>query len=351
MRRLTIGTALFLFCGMAASPQNQPAAQSQQEPSQGTTTLQVRSQLVLVPTEVRTHSGDEIYTLTADKFVIEDNGVRQRVRLDDSGMVQPLSLVVAVQCSRTAFAEMDKMRGLDTMIDAVVGAAPAEVAVIQFGTGEDLVSKFETDPAKRNAALNRVTPCEDGGSTIYDAVEYAGQILEAHHAKGRRVVLLVSETRDHGSEAKAEHVIEQLARSNVVVDSLSFSPMRDAIVDDVKHTNGASGGLIGLLWAAVQALRTNAPKTLANMSGGEYMNFASQKGFDKNLLALANHVNNYYSLSFQPRFPANAEGSNLAQPGLHKLKVYVPDYPDAKIRFRESYWADGPMQTETQPAK
>lgn len=308
-----------------------------------TTTIQVQSQLVLVPTEVQTSKGEELYGLTADKFVIEDNGVPQRVRLDDSGRVQPLSLVVVVQCSRSAWAEMNKMKGLDTMIDAVVDGAPAEVAVVQFGTGEDLVSKFEMDSAKRNAALSKLGPCEDGGSTIYDAVEYAGQILQAHKAKGRRVVLLISETRDHGSEAKAEHVIEQMARSNIVVDSLSFSPMRDAVVSDLKHPGaGAAGGVIGLLLAAVQALRTNAPKTLAHMSGGEYMNFASQRGFDKNLLALANHVNNYYSLSFQPRFPADAEGSNQAQPGLHTLRVTVPFYPDAKIRHRESYWADSP---------
>ena len=60
----------------------------------------MQSQLVLVPTAVQTPKGDEIYGLTADSFLVEDNGVRQRVRLDDSGTVQPLSIVVAVQCSR-----------------------------------------------------------------------------------------------------------------------------------------------------------------------------------------------------------------------------------------------------------
>ena len=309
---------------------------------QSTARLQLGTQLVFVPTTVRTKRGETIYGLTADKFVIEDNGVPQRVRLDDSGEVQPLSLVVAVQCSRGAWAEMDKMRGLATMIDEVIGDAPAEVAVIKFGTGEDLVAKFVSTPERRESAINSLQPCEDGGATIYDAVEYAGQILEAHKAKGRRAILLVSETRDHGSEAKAEHVIEQLSRSNIVLESVSFSPFRDDELSRLKNHEASSiMNPAALIYTIVQALRTNAPKTLARLSGGEYINFASQKSFDKGLLTLGNHVNNYYVLSFRPTVPADAAGSSLAQPGLHNLTVKVPEYPDAALGHRSSYWAEG----------
>ncbi|HEY4358710.1 MAG TPA: VWA domain-containing protein [Acidobacteriaceae bacterium] len=341
---------LFLFAGTiisasAQEPKQEPQPQDAAQNSQ-TTRLTVQSQLVFVPTAVQTGKGAPIYGLTADDFVIEDNGIRQRPRLDESGTVQPLSIVVAVQCSREAWAEAQKMRGLSTMVDAIIGGAPAEVAVIQFGTGEDLLSKFETDPNRRTAALNQLAPCEDGGNTIYDAVEYAGQVLEAHKAKGRRVVLLVSETRDHGSEVKAEHVVEQLARSNIVVDALTFSPFRDEQVGALKYERQSSLlNPAALIYTIIQSLRTNAPKTLARMSGGEYMNFATGKGFDRELLTLANHVNNYYVLSFVPHFPADTEGSMMAQPGLHDLRVTVTKYPDAKIRHRESYWAEGIKET------
>lgn len=340
--------ALLLLAGAALTARGQePKQETQQDPQTSPTTrLTVQSQLVFVPTAVQTGKGQPIYGLTADDFVVEDNGVRQHPRLDESGTVQPLSIVVAVQCSRSAWAEAQKMRGLTTMVDSIIGGAPAEVAVVQFGTGEDLLSKFETDPDRRTAAINQLAPCEDGGNTIYDAVEYAGQLLEAHKAKGRRVVLLVSETRDHGSEAKAEHVAEQLARSNIVVDALTFSPFRDEQVDALQYKRDSSLlNPAALIYTIIQALRTNAPKTLARMSGGEYMNFATGKGFDRELLTLANHVNNYYVLSFVPRFPADAEGSMMAQPGMHDLKVTVTKYPDAKVRHRESYWAQGITET------
>jgi VWFA-related protein len=302
-----------------------------------TTTLQVQSQLVFVPTTVTLGKEDVLYELKANQFVVEDNGVPQRVRLDESDEVRPLSLVVAVQCSRSAIAEFDKLQGLPTMLDAVLGGAPAEVAVIQFGTGEELLAGFTHDEATRDRALSKIRPCEDdGGANIFDAVDYANTLLEAHKAKGRRAVLLISETRDHGSETRAETVIRELGRSNTIVDAASFSPERDEMVDDLHY--GGGGGLIPLLLAAVQAARKNAPKEFADLSGGEYINFRTQKAFDHGMDMFANHVHNFYMLSFVPRF---GDGAGAAAPGLHRITVKVPEYPKVTLRYRESYWAEG----------
>jgi len=311
-----------------------PSATQDQEP----TTIQVQSQLVLVPTSVELGK-DTLYELQASQFLVEDNGVPQRVRLDETDDARPLSLVVAVQCSRSAEAEFDKIRGLPTMIEAITGDAPAEVAIIQFGTGEELLAGFTHDLQTRDRALNRLRPCDyDGGNTIFDAVDYANTLLEAHKATGRRAVLLISETRDHGSETKPEAVIKELGRSNTVVDAVAFSPGRDEVVDDLKH--GGGSGVMGLLFMGIQALRKNAPKEFASMSGGEYINFGSQKGFDKGMVSLANHVHNFYMLSFVPRFPPDTKEA-VSAPGLHRITVKIPEYPSAIVRHRESYW-NGP---------
>jgi VWFA-related protein len=305
-----------------------------------TTTLQVQSQLVLVPTTVTVGKGDALYELKASQFVVEDNGVPQRVRLDESDDARPLSLVVAVQCSRSAFVEFDKLRGLPVMVDAILGGAPAEVAVEQFGTGEELLAGFTHDEDARNKALNKIAPCDyDGGANIFDAVDYANTLLEAHKATGRRAILLISETRDHGSETKPEVVIHELGRSNTVVYSMAFSPERDEMVDDLHY--GGGGGLLSLLFSAVQAARKNAAKEFANLSGGEYINFRTQKSFDNGLNTLANKAHNFYLLSFVPRFPADAS-ANTSASGLHKITVKIPEYPKATVHFRESYWMTGP---------
>jgi VWFA-related protein len=301
--------------------------------------ITVQSQLVLVPATVQTRHGDVIYGLKASQFEVTDDGVPQKVKLDDEGDVRPISLVLMVQCSRDAAVEFPKMRGLATMVDALIGGAPSQVAVADFGTEPFLITNFTGNAARRESAVHAIEPCDDeGGAAIFDAVSYANQLFEKAHAKGRRVILLVSETRDHGSHSRPQDTIRELGRSNTVVDAVSFSPGRDAVMADLKGETGASGGLVGLVLMAVQAVRKNAPKEFARLSGGEYINFASQEAFDRDLNSLANRVGNYYLLSFQPKFPA---GTSPAA-GLHSLEVRIPDYPSAVIRHRASYWGTAP---------
>src|SRR5258708_20134861 len=77
----------------------------------------VRSDLVFLPTRVQTKKADTIYALTATQFVVEDNGARQKVSIDEDPESSGLSLVVLVQCSRSAEAEMRKLKGLSIMIE------------------------------------------------------------------------------------------------------------------------------------------------------------------------------------------------------------------------------------------
>ncbi len=330
---------LALLLGLALRPalSQEPSTAPASDPA--TPTLTVNSQLVLVPTEVRTRKGDTIYGLHAEDFTVEADGVPQRARLDESSTPIPLSLVVLIQCSRSAFREGPKIRGLATMVDAIVGGAPASVALVDFGTEPELLTGLTADPAAREAAFAHLQPCyDDGGASIYDAIAYGNWLLSRAHAPGRRAILLVSETRDHGSLAKAPKTIEALSRTNTVVDAVSFSPGRDDVVEDVKTTDGAAGGVVGLALMAVQSLRKNAPKEFARETGGNYINFASEKSFDASLNTLANRLHNGYALSFVPHFPP---GSPADADRLHELTVHVPKYPDAVVAHREAYWSTG----------
>lgn len=311
------------------------AALHAQDPAQPVApTITVRSNLVLVPTLVRDGKGQVLYGLKAENFVVKDNGVPQRIRVEEEAETNALSMVVVVQCSRSAWEQGENLRGLPTMVEAMIGGADQETAVVSFGTDPSLLGKFTRDPQRVGDILRHYQPCDDGGASIYDAVDYAARLLETRDAHRRRAILLISETRDHGSLTKAQEVIARLGRSNVVVDAVSFSPGRTAIKEDLKHSDGAAGGPIGMILMAVQALRKNASKEFANLSGGEYINFGSQKGFDRGLNFLTNHVHNGYMLSFQPR--------GDSAPGMHKITVEVPDYKST-VRHREAYfYGDAP---------
>jgi VWFA-related protein len=297
-------------------------------------TLRTESNVVLLPTQIETKQGDILYGLKANQFVVEDNGVPQTIHLDEDTDPLGLSLVIAVQCSRSAVMEYAKIQGLATMIDGIAGDAPREVALVSYGAEPELLGDFSSDPDKLRLALNDLQPCDDTAAATLDAVAYSTTLLEARKNHYRHAILLISESRDHGSTAKPAKVIADLGSSNTVVDAVTFAPGRNEIVSDLKH--GGGSGPIGLLVMAVNAVKKNAAKELAALSGGEYLNFTSQKSFDNNLHQLSNHIHNYYLLSFQP----HADPGTM--PGLHSLRVKIPDYPDARIRTRESYWSGSP---------
>lgn len=82
---------------------------------------------------------------------------------------------------------------------------------------------------------------------------------------------------------------------------------------------------------AINALRRNTAPQLASLSGGENMKFSSQRSLEDQLQRISNRIHNYYLLSFRP--------DPVPTLGLHSLRVRVPDYPDAFIQTRKSYWS------------
>ena len=80
----------------------------------------------------------------------------------------------------------------------------------------------------------------------------------------------------------------------------------------------------------VNAMRRNTPKTLAELSGGEYDPFTREKGFETRVAEVASHARNRYILSFHP--------SDLT-PGLHTIQVRLNNDFTARVVARASYWA------------
>ncbi len=294
-------------------------------------TLQTGASLILVPATVDI-KGKILYGLTKDKFTLTDDGAPRPFRLEETTESIGLSLVVLLQCSRSAIVEYSRIQGLPTMIDSLVGAAPHEVALVRYGKQPELVQPFTRKMEKIEAAVPRMAPCEDNAAATTDALSYAGSILENRDPRYRRAIMLISETGDHGWHVPEASVIAQLGRNNIVVDSFAYSPYREDLRDEVKPGRGP--GILGfgvqLLVAMVQAFRQNVPKTVSRLSGGEYDNFGTEKGFDNAALRLSNRIHNYYLLSFT--IPGGAS------PGLHELNVTVPDYPEAVIHSRRNYW-------------
>ncbi len=383
-------TLVFLRIDLSAQQVSKPQAQeapagnpASAQSEAATSKLTVHSNLVFLPTRVQAKNGETIYGLKPEQFVIEDNGVRQTVHIEEDPEAAGLSLVVVVQCSGSAKSELEKLKHLGTMIDGIVGDSPHEVAVMSYGEEPYLLGYFSSRPGAAQSALSRLKSCGiDAKAITIDAVYYALGMLKRQKNHYRHAILLISENRDHGSRSNLQDVVAELGVTDTVIYSAAFSPAKDELMETLRHPYGrpehepefkpwpvpssspqptpqpqaspmpqlspdeadfavppepiylVHPPMFKLPMGfkmVMNALRRNSASQLALLSGGEYVTFTTQRNLEDELQRISNRIHNYYLLSFTP--PSSPAF------GLHSLKVGVPDYPDAFIQTRKSYWS------------
>jgi len=300
-------------------------------PQAETPTLRVTTNVVLVPTLVEKDHGQVIYGLKSSDFVLEDNGVPQKLRVEEDMDTAPVALVVAVEQGRMAGLEFDKVAKLGPLLDLFLGDGKSEAALVGFDSKPQLVRDFTQSESDLTDDLQHFAP-GDGGGAILDTVGYAVDLLQTQPKEYRRVLLLVSEERDHGSKhIKPEKLVERIGLTDVLVLSLTFSPSRAELLHDLKDNGDQrTMSMMSALLMAVQAIKKNVARQIAVMSGGEYAPFTRDKAFEERVSEVAQHARNRYLLSFYPSDPTS---------GLHTLRVHLTQDYGAHVVARANYWA------------
>jgi VWFA-related protein len=309
-----------------------PANPFSPDPNLQMPTFHVSTSVVIVPTLVEKPDGDVLYGLKPKDFEVFDNGVEQKVHVDDDLDTQPVSLVVCVERGRDAPLEFDKIGKLGPLLDLFTGDGHGEVALVAFDSHPVWVEPFSQSQDAITKDLRRMPP-GDGGAAILDAVGYSVNLLEQQPPDHRRVLLLISESRDHGStHFNIPDLVERVGTSNTLVLSLVFSPGKAEIIDWGRgNTNGGTElNILAPLMMTINAMRRNTPRTLAELSGGEYDPFTKERAFEARVAEVASHARNRYILSFHP--------TDLT-PGLHSIQVKLTQDYGAHVVARNSYWA------------
>ncbi len=306
-------------------------------------TLRANSTLVLVPALVKNTGGELAYSLTANDFVVTDNGVPQRVSLEEK---QPLAMVVLMQTGGAARKEFAAYRHLDTMLRALAEGNPCRIAVVDFDGKPRLVTPFSADLDALPEELTE--PADDpeaDGAAIFDGVAYALDLLKRQPAGMRRAILLISQPQDVGSTTKREDLIREIGETNTAIYSLTFSPAKQKLKRGLlfkENTPGNKPISVGAcvncvayfdlgkpLGIAYEAMGRDAASEVAGLSGGESVEFESKASFETGVSGLANHLTNRYELSFRP---------TGQEPGLHALSVTVKGRPELTVEARSGYW-------------
>jgi VWFA-related protein len=305
------------------------------------TTLHTTTTLVVVPTLVQTSDKGSVFSLAANDFVLTDNGVPQKVMLEEETK-RPLSLVVLMQTGGVARGQFASYANLEAMLASLLGGAPNKASIVNFDSRPEAASPFTSDVAQWRDAIDKPDQ-GDKGAAIYDGIAYALDLLKKEPASNRRAILLISQEHDDGSKTQMKDVVRSLGETNTAIYSVTFSGEKTAAklaFKDPPHLNppldiggGASQGYFKLdapLRLIFGAMRENLSGEVARLSGGEAMSFDNRVELEQDMNVLGNHIRASYILSFYP---------TSTEPGLHTIKVSLAGHPEMVVSARTSYWA------------
>lgn len=371
LRWLAILTGVPFFSGLLFAQSTgpiapQPGTSIQQAPAQSKIVTKVS--LVNTPVTVRDASGEMVHTLEAKDFQVTDNGVLQQILHFDMGG-DPLSLVFVVQTSSRIAPLLPQIQKAGIVLAETVMGSSGEAAVLGFNDSVDKLQDFTTNRdaiEKTIAKLNTVT----NGSKLFDAMAIGVEMLSgrpvptADTPGRRRVMLILSEATDVGSETSLGAVLRQAQLSNVTIYSVGLSTTLAELKAPAKDTTPkvtppgtfgrppfpgsvqtpgtdaalyGGGDLMALAAWAVQHVKnkiTDHPLELAaTATGGAHLATFKNHSIEKAIDEIGGELHSQYSVSYAPQ--------GTSDTGYHEIKVKV-NKEGLKVRARPGYYLAGP---------
>ena len=332
------------------------------------TKVKVQVTLVNTPVTVRDSKGQMVHDLDAKDFRVTDNGVRQEIRHFDLGG-DPLSVVILIETSSRIEPLLPGIRKTGILFTQTVMGPSGEAAVVGFNDSVDKLQDFTTNNDLIEKTVTRIGE-GTSGSKLYDAMAVGVEMLtgrpQATPEKPgrRRVLFIVSEAADVGSEAKLGEVLRQAQLANVTIYSVGLSTTRAELQAKPQdhHVDMTPPGTFGrpplpgtiqtptteaqrdegldlmalAVWAVQHAknqVSDHALEIAATATGGAHLATFRDRSVENAIDEIGGELHSQYSLSYAPT------GTNDI--GYHEIKVDV-DRKNLKVRARPGYYIAPP---------
>ena len=364
-----------LLCGCLARAQEtregpiepQPGIPIQKGPP--LSTIKLQSILVNTPVTARDAKGEMVHDLDVKDFHVTDNGVEQKISHFDLGS-EPMSIVVVVETSSRVTAILPEIRKTGTLLTQTVMGPDGEAAIVGFNDSVDKLQDFTTNADEIETKITRLKEGTDG-ARLFDAMKLGVEMLSGRPAATptkpgrRRVMLVLAEAVDKGSDAKLGEVLRQAQLENLTIYSVGISSTRAALAKKQEYKRpvqptpeGTFGqppvpgtvqtpisednryGGVDLLalavWAVTHAkeqITENSLQIATTATGGAHMATWKDQTIEKAIDEVGGELHSQYTLSYTPT------GTDAS--GYHEIKVDV-DRKELKVRARPGYYLGAP---------
>lgn len=357
--------ASILFSGKHARAQG---TQGPIAPKAGTTVqkapesaIRVKVALVNAPVAVQDAKGEMVLDLEQKDFHVLDNGVVQNIESFDLGS-EPLSAVLVFETSSQIAPLLPAVQKSAIVFTQTVIGPSGDAAVLGYNDAVEHLLPFTADRDKIEKTITNLKP-GNSGARLYDALSTAVGLLRDRPPSRRRVIIVVAEARDSGSEEKLGAILREAQLSNIVIYSVGLSTTAAALRSPPSQSGpiqatppGTFGrppipgtaqtptseeqrsGNIDLLALAVWAVQhatavvKDRPLEVATVAtGGMYQSTFRDKSIENAVDAIGGELNAQYTLTYRP--------TNSDSEGFHQIKVAV-DRPGVKVRTRPGYYIE-----------
>lgn len=326
-------------------------------------TIRQQVNVIMAPTTVLGKDGEYITGIKTPEFRLYDNDKLQAISVDET--YAPISLVVAIQANNKVEAVLPRLQKMGNMLQSVVAGETGEVAVVGFDHRiQNLTNGFTADADKITEALKRLKP-GSMQSALTDAVMESARLLRNRPKDRRKVLLLIAESLDQGSENRARETLTNLEMGNVMVYALNVSRLYTALTSkpayprpdplppgarhvpaggsiaptEVARMTGTQGygvdfaPLITEIYRGAKAVFVPNPvEVYTRYTGGKEFPFVSQNDLERSLEAVSRELHNQYLITYNP--------DNKTEGGFHRIRVEVtgPGRSGLEVRTRPGYW-------------
>jgi VWFA-related protein len=261
--------------------------------------IRVPVRLVVAPTSVTDRAGHFINGLTASDFQLYDNGVPQQVHED--GDFLPISLAIAIQTNLKKQAA-ERVRELGPLLGALVVGVGGEAAIFTFNNQLQVRQDFTPDLGKLTHALRRLE-FSPGPAHVIDAAIDATHLLDQRPEVRRRILLLILEPGDRGSESRLDDAFADVAMSNTLIYWLN---------------------------AAHSAAPEDPVPAMTRYTGGQQYSLQDQRALERAITQIGEEIHGQYLLSYTP--------AKTAESGFHSIRV-TAKRAGLEVRSRPGYWS------------
>jgi VWFA-related protein len=337
-------------------------AQASNEQGQQQEPFRVISKVVVLPVSFLDAAGEFLDNIHDREITLTDNGNPQKIQTFELAY-QPISMAILVDTSARLQGVIPNLRSSGILFTQLILGESGEAALITYDNTVDVRQEFtsDSDLIEKSFKALRVN---GEGACLTDGISHAIEMLSARDSQRRRVIVVLAEGRDFGSEIHKNKVLRDAQLANIAIytvelsafKSLAKRPPPEATVetnDDIPEAaygsepgvppglyEGAGGlDLLSPLRESAGALRAlwvHPMKRYAGGTGSDHINATSQKAVENAIQKIGHELHTQYWLSYVP--------NNLGTAEFHTIEVKV-SRAGVKVRNRPGYFY-APMAVE-----